>query len=360
MRAGVCGYEHSALTDERTGLRLEHTVALHEFQNLHKVYKDRITEFVRGHFHGYLDFDLDSTLYFFTAGRYEYVNKGVDMYIDALGQLNQRMKEEKSKETIIAFIIMPARTNNFNVETLRGQSLIKKVRESTDQITDEIDKRIFEFITRGQLPDVNKLITEEEMITLKRRLLSLKRTTLPPIVTHNMIDDQGDPILGHLRRLGLFNNPEDRVKVVFHPEFINSNNPLIGLEYDQFVRGCHLGVFPSYYEPWGYTPAECTIMGVPSVSSNLTGFANYMQKKVGMACDEAGIFVVDRRFRNYSESVQQLSAIMQRFTKLNRRQRIEMRNRCERLSEVLDWTILGQEYKAARQKALERAFSAQP
>ena len=61
------------------------------------------------------------------------------------------------------------------------------------------------------------------------------------------------------------------LQVIFHPEFLNSTNPLFGLDYQEFVRGCHLGVFPSYYEPWGYTPAECTIMGIPSVTTNLSG-----------------------------------------------------------------------------------------
>lgn len=61
------------------------------------------------------------------------------------------------------------------------------------------------------------------------------------------------------------------LKVIFHPEFLSSTNPLFGLDYEDFVRGCHLGVFPSYYEPWGYTPAECTVMGIPSISTNLSG-----------------------------------------------------------------------------------------
>lgn len=46
------------------------------------------------------------------------------------------------------------------------------------------------------------------------------------------------------------------IKVIFHPEFLSSTNPLFGLDYEEFVRGCHLGVFPSYYEPWGYTPGS--------------------------------------------------------------------------------------------------------
>ena len=75
-----------------------------------------------------------------------------------------------------------------------------------------------------------------------------------------MADDGADPILNQVRRVQLFNNHHDRVKVVFHPDFLNSNNPILGLDYEEFVRGCHLGVFPSYYEPWGYTPAECTVV----------------------------------------------------------------------------------------------------
>ncbi|KAL7982195.1 hypothetical protein Chor_009793 [Crotalus horridus] len=95
-----------------------------------------------------------------------------------------------------------------------------------------------------------------------------------------MIDDSGDPILSTIRRIGLFNNRTDRVKVILHPEFLSSTSPLLPMDYEEFVRGCHLGVFPSYYEPWGYTPAECTVMGIPSVTTNLSGFGCFMQEHV--------------------------------------------------------------------------------
>jgi glycogen synthase len=97
---------------------------------------------------------------------------------------------------------------------------------------------------------MNALLVEQETVLLKRRILALKRGSLPPIVTHNMVDDVSDPIINHLRHLQLFNNPSDRVKIIFHPEFLSSNSPLFSIEYENFVRGCHLGVFPSYYEPW--------------------------------------------------------------------------------------------------------------
>lgn len=69
-----------------------------------------------------------------------------------------------------------------------------------------------------------------------------------------MVNDGADQVLNAFRRCQLFNQDHDRVKVIFHPEFLSSSSPLIGLDYEDFVRGCHIGVFPSYYEPWGYTP----------------------------------------------------------------------------------------------------------
>jgi glycogen synthase len=110
------------------------------------------------------------------------------------------------------------------------------------------------------IPTPDSLLSEEDQVLLKRRIFALKRNSLPPVTTHNMADDTGDPILNQIRRVKLFNASSDRVKIVFHPDFLNSNNPILGLDYEEFVRGCHLGVFPSYYEPWGYTPAECTVV----------------------------------------------------------------------------------------------------
>ena len=110
---------------------------------------------------------------------------------------------------------------------------------------------------------MEELLSEQDRVLLKRRIFALKRNSLPPIVTHNMQDDSTDPILNQIRRVQLFNGHHDRVKIVFHPDFLNSNNPILGLDYEEFVRGCHLGVFPSYYEPWGYTPAECAVVSFP-------------------------------------------------------------------------------------------------
>ena len=348
------------------GINVVKFQAVHEFQNLHALKKEKINEFIRGHFHGHFDFDLDNTLYFFIAGRYEYKNKGADMFIEALARLNYRLKMAGSKKTVVAFIIMPAKNNSYTVEELRSQAAVKSLENTVNEVTKNIGKKIFDHALKfphngvsSEVPDnLEELLGQSDKIRLKRRVLALRAENhLPAIVTHNMIDDANDPILNQIRHVQLFNNSSDRVKVIFHPEFLNSNNPILGLDYDEFVRGTHLGVFPSYYEPWGYTPAECTVMGIPSITTNLSGFGAYMEDLIETnQAKDYGIYIVDRRFKNPDESVEQLVDYMEEFTKKNTRQRINQRNRTERLSDLLDWKRMGLEYVKARQLALRRGY----
>ncbi|CAL4080330.1 unnamed protein product [Meganyctiphanes norvegica] len=337
------------------GLNVKKFAAIHEFQNLHATAKEKINDFVRGHFYGHLDFDLNETLYFFIAGRYEFGNKGADIYIEALARLNHYMKASGSKKTIVAFMIFPAKTNNFNIESLRGQAITKSLRDTIHEIQVKIGKRMYDTCLAGDLPDPDDLLLKEETVRLKRCIYASHRSTLPPITTHNIVNDDKDPVLNALRRCCLFNDKNDRVKVVFHPEFLSATNPLFGMDYEEFVRGCHLGVFPSYYEPWGYTPAECTVMGIPSVTTNLSGFGCFMAEHIADPMSY-GIYIVDRRWIGLEESVRQLAQYLYDFVGLNRRQRIIQRNRTERLSDLLDWRILGTYYRQARSHALHKVF----
>lgn len=346
------------------GLNVVKFQAVHEFQNLHATKKDIINEFIKGHFYGNYDFDLENTLYFFIAGRYEFRNKGCDFFIEALARLNHRLKEMGSKMTVVAFIIMPGKTHSYTVETLKGQAVIKQLELTIEEVQKKVGERLFEHCARfpnlghgsnQEVPTIDDLIKPADRVLLKRRIFALKRDSLPPIVTHNMSDDATDPVLNQIRRVQLFNKPEDRVKIIFHPEFLNSNNPILSLDYDEFVRGCHLGVFPSYYEPWGYTPAECTVMGVPSITTNLSGFGCYMEDLIENTSDY-GIYIVDRRMKSVDESINQLTDYLFDFTQKTRRQRINQRNRTERLSDLLDWKRMGLEYIKARQLSLKRAY----
>uniref|UniRef100_A0A1L8E1X2 Glycogen [starch] synthase n=1 Tax=Nyssomyia neivai TaxID=330878 RepID=A0A1L8E1X2_9DIPT len=358
----ITGYEAEHLLKRKpdiitpNGLNVKKFSAIHEFQNLHAMAKDKIHDFVRGHFYGHFDFNLDKTLYFFIAGRYEFSNKGADIFIEALARLNHYLKSQLPDVTVVAFLIFPAKTNNFNVESLRGHAVTKSLRDTLQTIQQQIGKRMYETCLSGRLPESTDILTKEDMVKIKRCLYALQRDGLPPITTHNVVDDWNDAVLTSIRRCNLFNTTSERVKVVFHPEFLNSTNPLFGLDYEDFVRGCHLGVFPSYYEPWGYTPAECTVMGIPSVTTNLSGFGCFMQEHIADP-KSYGIYIVDRRFISLEGSVQQLATFMLEFSKLNRRQRIIQRNRTERLSELLDWRNLGIYYRQARVKALQTLYA---
>jgi len=335
------------------GLGVKKFSALHEFQNLHALSKEKINNFVRGHFYGHYDFDLDKTLYLFTAGRYEFTNKGADMFIESLARLNHMLQANNPEVTIVVFLIFPTKTSNFNVESLRGQAIAKNLRETVQTLQNVLGKRIYENCLKGEIPCTETLLRNEDIIELKKCIFSSMRESLPPICTHNVIDDAVDPILCNLRRCQLFNKRSDRVKVIFHPEFLKSTSPLLAMDYEEFVRGCHLGVFPSYYEPWGYTPAECTVMGIPSVTTNLSGFGCFMEEHIADPT-AYGIYIVDRRFKSSDESCDQLSQQLFDFSMLSRRQRIIQRNRTERLSELLDWNTLGIYYYKARQMALKR------
>lgn len=357
----ITGYEAEHLLKRKpdvitpNGLNVKKFSALHEFQNLHALSKEKIHEFVRGHFYGHYDFNLDKTLYFFIAGRYEFGNKGADIFIEALARLNHYLKNTHPDITVVAFMIFPAKTHNFNVESLRGHAVTKSLRDTIRDIQDRIGKRMYETCLSGRLPNGNELLDKEELVRLKRCIYSLQRDGLPPVTTHNINDDWNDPVLNSVRRCSLFNTTHDRVKIVFHPEFLSSTNPLFGLDYEEFVRGCHLGVFPSYYEPWGYTPAECTVLGIPSITTNLSGFGCFMQEHITDPMSY-GIYIVDRRYIGLEDSVQQLAQYMYDFARLSRRQRIIQRNRTERLSDLLDWRNLGVYYRQARMKALHKVF----
>lgn len=337
------------------GLNVRKFSAMHEFQNLHAQSKARVQEFVRGHFYGHLDFDLDKTLFFFIAGRYEYSNKGADIFLEALARLNYLLRVNGSETTVVAFFIMPARTNNFNVESLKGQAVRKQLWDTANTVKEKFGKKLYESLLVGNLPDMNKMLDREDFTMMKRAIFATQRQSFPPVCTHNMLDDATDPILTTIRRIGLFNSSNDRVKIIFHPEFLSSTSPLLPVDYEEFVRGCHLGVFPSYYEPWGYTPAECTVMGIPSVSTNLSGFGCFMEEHIADP-SAYGIYIVDRRFRAPEESCAQLTAFLYGFCQQSRRQRIVQRNRTERLSDLLDWKYLGRYYTSARRMALAKAF----
>lgn len=341
------------------GLNVSRFAAPHEFQVLHREAKERIHKFVIGHFFPSYTFDLDRTLYIFTAGRYEYRNKGLDVFIESLHRLNERMKAEQSATTVVAFIITKAATRSFNVDTLNRQAMFNELSETCEVISEDMGGRLLRAVAMGRLPRLEELLDEYAQVRLKRMMYSWRSSPPPSIVTHDLYDDANDPVLQHLRHRGLWNMEFDRVKVVFHPDFVSVSSPLLNMDYDQFVRGCHMGVFPSYYEPWGYTPLECIVSGIPAITSDLSGFGDYLMQNFPNH-DEAGMYVARRRGRPFEQVVEQVTDWLHAMTRMNRRERIALRNRVENYAEHFDWTNLGKHYWTAYALALERRYGHAP
>ncbi len=343
------------------GLNIRRFSAIHEFQNLHRAYKERIHEFVMGHFFPSYTFDLDNTIYVFTSGRYEYRNKGMDLFIEALGRLNERMKgmPAANRPTVIGFIITRAATRSINVAALQSQSMFDDIRNTCEEIQEHMGERLFHSAANGRIPTFQELMPDDAQVRLKRAMHAWRSSRQPLIVTHDLADDANDPILQHLRARNLCNAADDPVKMVFHPEFVTQTSPLLNMDYDQFVRGCHLGVFPSYYEPWGYTPMESIAMGVPAVTTDLSGFGAYVQRHIPDAAQN-GVTVLNRRYTSFDDSVEELTNTLFEFAKQNRRQRIELRNKVERLSELFDWSALVKHYHEAHDMAMQRVGAIVP
>ena len=337
------------------GLNIKRFAAYHEVQVQHQNYKEVIHQFVMGHFFSSYSFNLDRTLYFFTSGRYEYHNKGYDLTLMALNKLNELMKADGSDITVVMFLITKRPTWSINPEVLESRAVMEELRLNTKAIEKQVGERLFMEAASSEddykLPDLNKLVDDYWRLRYRRTIQAWKSPRWPIIVTHNLHDPDRDDVLDFLRKHSLINSPEDKVKIVYHPDFVTSTNPLFGIDYNEFVRGCHLGIFPSYYEPWGYTPLESIASGVPTVTSDLSGFGDYVKKNMKVTFNN-GVAVLNRDNHTMEKSADDLAKILFKFVRNTRRYRISQRQKAEDLSEKFDWSVLINEYLKAYKLAL--------
>jgi glycogen synthase len=336
------------------GLNITRFAATHEFQNLHLKYKQKINQFVMGHFFQSYSWDLDNTLYFFTSGRYEFKNKGYDLTLEALKRLNFKIVQSGLDMTVVMFMITKNPIHSIDPQVLQSRAVMEEIRQTCESMEKEIGEHLFHASASNEdvnLPDLNNFVSEYWRLRLRRTIQTWRTKTLPRTVTHLL--KQPDDITDFFEKTNLMNHQQDRVKFVYHPDFISPTNPLFGLEYSQFVRGCHLGVFPSYYEPWGYTPLECVVRGIPTVTSDLSGFGDFMMQLMD-DYENVGVYVVNRKDQNFDKAADQLANIMFKFVTMTRRDRIMQRNRVENISDVFDWTNLRAYYDTAHDLALKK------
>jgi len=215
------------------GLNIERFDIQHEVQNVHHEYKQEINQFVMGHFFQSYSFDLENTLYFFTSGRYEYRNKGFDLTLEALKKLNLKMKRAKMNTTVVAFFITKKPYYSIDPKTMHSRGVLDEVRQTCDAIIKQVSDKLFKTTAASadyRLPVLNEFVSDYWKLRLRRTIQSWKSDETPAVCTHILKDEEGDDILNYLKSVNLMNSESDRVKIVYHADFISPTNPLFGID----------------------------------------------------------------------------------------------------------------------------------
>lgn len=248
-------------------------------------------------------YDLESEpVIMATSGRYEIYNKGYDLFIDALGRLN---KEQNLKKQIVAFMLVPG--NNY-----------------------------------GPVNPLYNILNNCEG----------DRAIINNILTHNLHDAEYDPILIRIRENGLFNRPEDKVKIIFVPTYLNGDDGIFNLKYYDLLPGIDLTAFVSYYEPWGYTPLESVAFGIPTITTSLAGFGKWMQSVLDK--NDKCVEVIDRNEDNSEEVTQKIVDYVNQFLSLTESDRQIITRAAFAASEKALWSNLIDEYVKAYSYALQK------
>ncbi len=236
------------------------------------------------------------------GGRYEFKNKGIDLFIDSLKQLND--SQELTKE-VIAYILIPA--NHY-----------------------------------GARKDLAQRIENNEIVGCSDCIL-----------THNLHYAENDPILNRLKNHGLTNITENKVKVVFVPSYLNGDDGIFNISYYNLLLGFDITIFPSYYEPWGYTPLESLAFHVPTIITSLTGFGLWTKEHI--ADTGNGLQIIERTDHNEQEVVSNIVQEITSFSKLSVSQIEEAREKAFEISHTALWKNMIEYYYEAFSIALRKA-----
>ena len=236
------------------------------------------------------------------SGRYEFKNKGLDVFIEALGRLN---RNGENKRNVLAFILVPAGYKGVNRELVNN---------------------------------------------LERPYQAVE--TVLPYVTHELSDPQNDPVLRKLGEEQLLNRTGDKVKVFFSPSYLNGNDGVFNMPYYDLLVGMNLTVFPSYYEPWGYTPLESLAFKVPTITTTLAGFGLWVESYYKKA--HPGIEVIHRDDRNNEEVVQKIADKIKEVAAMNKRDFQAICKNAKEVSKIALWENLVSYYRDAYRMAINK------
>ncbi len=252
----------------------------------------------------------ENTILIGTSGRYEYRNKGIDVFIDAMAEINKRTDFDKQ---ILAFLYIPA--NNYGYR-----------------------KNLQEKIENPEIELIQNSIFDKYL-------------------THGLHDAEYDSIIKRLRETGLENLPHNKVKVIFVPSYLNGNDGIFNMSYYDLLSGLDLTLFPSYYEPWGYTPLESLAFHVPTITTSLAGFGKWISNQLN---DTDCIFVAERNDDNYQETVQVIAAKIISCSKKTEIERQHIRENAYFISKNTLWKNMIKYYYQAFHIALEKVNGRAP
>ena len=235
------------------------------------------------------------------SGRYEFRNKGIDAFIDALGALN---RNSNNKKELLAYILIPTAHDAPN------QGLLNNL-HNPQQTTENEQKHL----------------------------------------THILPDVYHDAIMTRIYEQQLFNRKEDKVKVIFCPSYLNGNDGVFNLSYYDLLIGLDGTAFPSYYEPWGYTPLESLAFKVPTITTTLAGFGKWVNDYYPEK--QKAIEVVPRTDSNYGEVVGAIAKNIQNLLDSKEQDFQELRETAVKVSEIALWKNLVQYYMKCYELTLE-------
>ncbi len=323
------------------GLDLSQFPDSEEIPIQHRVYREKLREFLIPYFFPSYELPLEHTLFYYISGRYEYENKGIDVFIQALGRLNKVLKETGGERHIVAFFFIPASVKRIRYDLLKAKAIIEDVSDALDESLQHAKRTILRRFIHTPAEKLS-ILHEDAQRMLKKAAFALTRQADPPLSTHILTYEEEDAILNAFRREGLLNRKEDRVKVILYPAYLNRNDGLINLDYYPAIQGCHLGVFPSKYEPWGYTPLESIAYGVPAITTDIAGFGDDLLQK---GLDGQGVYVLRRKHATQEETITRLTSLLTDYALLPHDARLEEKHKALHTAKAYDWKELIKHYE---------------
>ncbi len=171
------------------GLDIDKFPTMEDFVLLHRKYRAKIKNFLSAYFNPYYKTDLWDAMFFFTSGRYEFRNKGYDIFIESLGKLNEKMKKEKVKKNVFVFFFVPRSDARENIELMESTQLFDDMRETVIDELPFIEEKILDLLTKGRMPKMKVIFRKEFLEECKRKIAAFKRKGNPPFSAY-IVDEK--------------------------------------------------------------------------------------------------------------------------------------------------------------------------